>query len=255
MLKALLFDVDGTLADNERDGHRVAFNKAFAEFDLDWCWSTELYSHLLAITGGKERLYHFINNWHPLIPEVINLDDFINKLHQHKTTLYNAIIQRGGIKLRPGILRLLHQAYDMAGLKLAIVTTTSLENVLTLLRVNIGDEALDWFEVIAAGSQVTAKKPAPDIYQYALQKLDVEPSACIAFEDSAIGLRAAKAADIANVVITTTDYTRNQDFTGAALVLESLGDADTPCRQIAGHLRAPEQIDLAFIRQLHEASI
>ncbi len=249
-LQALLFDVDGTLVDNERDGHRVAFNQAFAEFDLDWYWSVELYGKLLQVTGGQERLQYFVDNWYPLVPEVIDLKSFITKLHNRKTAIYQKLLKQGHISLRPGISRLLEQART-EGLKLVIVTTTSLSNVESLLGLHLGPEAIKWFTVIAAGSQVSAKKPAPDIYQYALDQLKLPASTCMAFEDSAIGLQAARAAGITNVVITTTDYTNGQDFTGAKLVLNSLGDSTKPCRQIAGIIQVPEQIDLAVLHKLH----
>lgn len=250
-LTALLFDVDGTLADTERDGHRIAFNRAFAEMDLDWCWSTQLYDELLKVTGGKERLHYFIHTMHPPLPEVRNLNNFIIELHRCKTRIYNEILHQGGIPLRPGIARLLQEA-KTTGLKLGIVTTTSRENVLTLLKVTLGETAINWFDVIAAGAEVAAKKPAPDIYLHAIQQLGVKPTSCVAFEDSTIGLKAAYSAGIEKIIITVTDYTRAQDFTGATLVLEHLGEPDNFCQQLAGKFVVPNYIDVNYIAQLFE---
>lgn len=252
-LEALLFDVDGTLADTERDGHRVAFNRAFAELDLDWSWSVETYGRLLAVTGGQERLHHFIATLHPAVPAAVDLDAFVADLHRCKTRCYAQILAQGGIPLRPGISRLLQEARS-AGLKLALATTSALENVTALLETTLGEEACGWFEAIAAGNLAVAKKPAPDLYQHALRQLGVTPTACVAFEDSEAGLRAARAAGIGTVVITVTDYTRDQDFRGATVVLDSLGEPMAPCQQITGLRQIPGWVDLTVVRQLHEVS-
>jgi HAD superfamily hydrolase (TIGR01509 family) len=249
-LKALLFDVDGTLADTERDGHRIAFNRAFAKLSLDWCWSAELYGQLLAITGGRERLQHFIATMYPPLPALSDLNEFIAELHRCKTRIYNEILHTEGIPLRPGIARLLREA-KATGLKLGIVTTTSRENVLTLLRITLGETAINWFDIIAAGEDVTTKKPAPDIYLYALQRLEINAANCIAFEDSAIGLQAAHKAGIDKVIITVTDYTRAQDFTGATLVVENLGEIDIPCQQLAGNFKIQGCVDVACLQKCY----
>jgi len=251
-LEALLLDLDGTLADTEREGHRVAFNRAFAERGLDWCWSVESYGRLLAVTGGKERIAHFIATRQPTLPEGVDLDAFIAELHRRKTHLYTQALAQGGIPPRPGVLRLLREARS-AGLKLAIVTTTTPQNVTALIEATLGREGLDWFAVIAAGDLVPAKKPAPDIYRYALRRLGVGPGACVAFEDSAAGLRAARGAGIGTVVIIVNDYTRDQDFTDAAQVLDGLGEPAAPCRRMAGLLDAPGWVDLEWVRRLHRA--
>jgi HAD superfamily hydrolase (TIGR01509 family) len=247
-LQALIFDVDGTLADTERDGHRVAFNAAFAEAGLDWHWSVELYGQLLAITGGKERIRHFVATCQPPLPPGEDLNALIARLHQAKTRHYTALLAQGGIPLRPGVKRLLQEA-RAAGIRLAIATTTTPENVTALLEHTL-PESLSWFEVIAAGDIVPAKKPAPDIYFYTLEQMGLPPQACLAFEDSENGLRSAQQAGIPTVV-TVNDYTRDQDFSGAALVLDHLGEPEDPFRVLAGTMGSHRYFTLELARQIH----
>ena len=250
-LKALLFDVDGTLADTERDGHRVAFNHAFDEVGLDWNWSVEVYGDLLSVTGGKERIRYYIEKYRPAVPPQDDLDDFIAGLHQRKTHFYTDALKRGAIPLRPGVLRLLQEARE-AGLALGIATTTTPENVNALLEAGIGPEAVDWFGVIAAGDVVPAKKPAPDIYTYAMEKLGLTPEVCVAFEDSGHGVRSAADAGIGTVVVTVNGYTREQDFSDAALVVDSFGEPDAPCELLAGRMDGSSYVDLSLVHGLHE---
>jgi HAD superfamily hydrolase (TIGR01509 family) len=231
-LAALIFDVDGTLADTERDGHRVAFNQAFAEAGLDWHWDVPRYGELLAVTGGKERMRHYLDRYRPDWPRPTDLDALIARLHAAKTRHYTALLSEGGIPLRPGVERLLREA-RAAGVRLAIATTTTPENVTALLAHALAPEALSWFEVIAAGDIVPAKKPAPDIYHYALEKMRLSPTECLAFEDSENGLLAARGAGL-RTVITINDYTRDHDFNGATLVLDQLGEPGQPFSQLSG---------------------
>jgi HAD superfamily hydrolase (TIGR01509 family) len=230
-LAAFIFDVDGTLADTERDGHRVAFNQAFAEAGLDWHWDVDLYGALLAVTGGKERMRYYLDQYRPDWVRPAGLDRLIAQLHAAKTRFYTELLAHGGIPLRPGVGRLLDEARS-AGIRLAIATTTTPENVTALLAHALAPEAVDWFEVIAAGDVVPAKKPAPDIYQYALAKLGMDAEECLAFEDSVNGLRAARDAGL-RTVITVNDYTLEQDFTDAALVLDQLGEPTAPFSVLA----------------------
>ncbi len=221
-LKALIFDVDGTLADTERDGHRVAFNQAFAEAGLDWHWDVATYGQLLKVTGGKERIRYFIDSFKPTLDAGVELHNFIPALHQSKTRHFVTLLQSGAIPLRPGVERLLNEA-RAAGLRLAIATTTTPENVTTLLTATLGKESIDWFDVIAAGDVVPEKKPAPDIYLFVLQKLGLKASECLAFEDSDNGLLSATGAGLITIV-TVNGYTREQDFSAAALVLDQLDE-------------------------------
>ena len=231
-LEALLFDVDGTLADTERDGHRVAFNRAFRDAGLDWDWDVDLYEKLLAVTGGKERIRFYLDAFNRDFARPADLDDFIAELHRAKTDHYTRLLSEGRIPLRPGVERLLREARD-AGLRLAIATTTTPANVEALLVHTLGPEAMDWFEVIAAGDIVPAKKPAPDIFVWALEQMGLAPDAGLAFEDSENGIRAATGAGLPTIV-TLNDYTRDHAVDDALLVLDQLGEPGAPARVLAG---------------------
>lgn len=226
MLNALLFDVDGTLADTERDGHRPAFNAAFREYGLDWDWDVALYGQLLAVTGGKERMKFYVEKFRPDYVKPTDFDDMVAELHKAKTRHYTRMLAEGGIPLRPGVKRLLAEA-RAAGLILGVATTTTPENVTALLRHSLAADGPDWFDVIAAGDIVPAKKPAPDIYTWAMAQLGLQPEDCLAFEDSENGIRASMGAGL-RTVVTVNDYTRDHDFTGALAVLTDLGEMDAP---------------------------
>lgn len=248
-LKALIFDVDGTLADTERDGHRPAFNQAFAEAGLDWHWDVALYGELLAVTGGKERIKHYIDHYRPDYNKPANFDEMVAELHRNKTRHYADLAAKGGIPMRTGVKRLLNDARE-AGLRLAIATTTTPQNVTVLLEHSLGAGSADWFEVIAAGDIVPAKKPAPDIYFYALERMDLPASECLAFEDSENGLRASLAAGL-RTLVTVNDYTLDHDFCGAAAVLTSLGEPDEPNQWLGGLKLDQPYVDLAYLHMLH----
>jgi HAD superfamily hydrolase (TIGR01509 family) len=226
MIKALLFDVDGTLADTERDGHRPAFNAAFQEFGLDWHWDVPLYGQLLAVTGGKERMKYYVENFRPDYVKPADFDVMVAELHKAKTAHYTRMLGQGGIPLRPGVKRLLLEARAQ-GLILGVATTTTPENVTELLRHSLAPDGPQWFQVIAAGDIVPAKKPAPDIYVWAMQQLGLKPEECVAFEDSENGIRASLGANL-RTVVTINDYTRDHVFTGALAVLSDLGEPDAP---------------------------
>lgn len=246
-LEAILFDVDGTLADTERDGHRIAFNRAFEVHGLDWHWDVELYGRLLAVTGGKERIRHYVEQENREKPS--GFDALVAELHRDKTKFYGEILEEGKIPMRPGVKRLLLEAMER-GLKLAVVTTTTPENVTTLLRCSLDRDAEKWFDVIAAGDIVPAKKPAPDIYFWALERLGLPPQACIAVEDSENGIRASRAAGV-KTVITITDYTKGHDFEGAAAILSDLGEPDAPFRILRGMSHGKSHADVDLFERWH----
>lgn len=248
-IRAVLFDVDGTLADTERDGHRLAFNAAFAEFGLTWNWDAELYGELLTITGGKERIRHYMEKYIQDKLSRSGLNDWIADLHKAKTRHFVALLERGEIPLRPGVARLIHQLRE-AKIKIAIATTTSPENVSALLKSTLGENSPDWFNVIGAGDIVPGKKPAPDIYLWVLNQLGLPARHCIAVEDSENGLRAALAAGL-NTVVTVSDYTRQQNFSGAALVLSNLGEPTQPFTVLAGNVQGRRWVDAEMLAGLN----
>jgi HAD superfamily hydrolase (TIGR01509 family) len=223
MVKALIFDVDGTLAETE-EGHREAFNAAFAEAGLDWAWDIDLYRDLHRVTGGKERMRHYADRLG--ISRADLSDAALAKLHRRKNELYSERVRAGQCPLRPGVERLI-RASHASGLRLAICTTTSRVNVNALIEATLGPGGLDLFEVIVAGEDAPAKKPAPDAYLLVLKALQLRPDECLAFEDSRNGLMAAQAAEIATVV-TPSRYTSEEAFDGAALVLPDLGEFHLP---------------------------
>ncbi|MFC1672516.1 HAD-IA family hydrolase [Pseudomonadota bacterium] len=210
-MKALIFDVDGTLADTE-DAHREAFNDAFKDFGFDWNWDQVLYKKLLKVTGGKQRIRFFLEDHDPAMLEQGDIDERIAEMHKVKTTHFVQRLKNGQVPLRPGIEDLINEA-RAKDLTIAIATTTTPVNVRTLLSVNLGDEALDWFACIGDGGEVPVLKPEPDVYNWVLDKLGLEPGETLALEDSHNGLVACERADIPCLIV-TNEYTEGQDFTG-----------------------------------------
>ena len=235
-LKALIFDVDGTLADTE-EAHRNAFNEAFQRHGLDWNWSKPRYAQLLATAGGKERLAAHIDSL-PLGPtERLALTARIAAIHAAKTDIYGSMVAAGQVSLRDGVAALIDAA-AAANVQLAIASTTTLANIETLLRATLGRHAIHRFAVVGAGDQVRHKKPAPEIYRFVLRELARSPRECVAIEDSRNGLMAAKAAGL-HTLVTPNFWTRTQDFSAADWVLPSLGKLDV--RAIDEHLNAERE--------------
>lgn len=248
-LQALIFDVDGTLADTE-EAHRCAFNKSFEQAGLDWHWSVELYTKLLGVTGGKERIKYFIDISNPTIPkEVENIDQYIAKLHQEKTHYYKMLAHEGEIPLRPGVERLIRQAHEQ-GYKLAIATTTTAANVDALFAVTLGTEILAWFDAVVTGEDVTRKKPDPEVYQIALDRLGLTGRDCLAFEDSELGVAAAKAAGI-ETIVTQNNFTHHHDFSKAILVLDHLGEPSQSFQILKGNANGHHIVDMELLTKLH----
>jgi len=218
-IEALIFDVDGTLADTE-EAHRTAFNEAFKRHRLGWHWSREEYRGLLDVTGGKERLTAYIDSLGLRASERFWLGELVPDLHAEKTRVYTAFVAEGGVPLRPGVEALLDDALA-AGCRLAIASTTTAANIDALLHAALGPRALDRFNVIACGDQVRRKKPAPDIYKLALAGLGLDADRAIAFEDSANGLRSAQAAGLWTVV-TPNFWTELSDLGAAELLRPDL---------------------------------
>lgn len=221
-LKALLFDVDGTLAETERDGHRVAFNRAFAEHGLDWFWDERLYGELLAITGGRERIVHYARRYRPEWLEQDGAELRITAIHRSKNRHFADLLGDGGIRLRPGLARWLDEARQ-AGLRLGIVTTTSRENLEALLAKTMNDDLASAFTLRVCGQDVTRKKPDPECYRIALNALGLPPTQVLAVEDSRNGLEAACGAGL-RAVIVRSFYFRDERFDEAALVIDEFSE-------------------------------
>lgn len=230
-LQSLIFDVDGTLAETE-EYHRKAFNQTFVDAGLDWHWSRERYRDLLAVSGGKERILHFLKEEDPQQIHRENLYEWIAGLHQAKTALYTGMMASGEIELRPGVERLIRESHR-AGLRLAIATTTSMANITALFDATLGQDVLEWFEVIGAAEQASVKKPDPSVYLWVVEQLGLSPAECLAIEDTHNGVRAASGAGIP-VVVTQSYYSEGEDFSGALAVLSHLGEPDQPYQVLAG---------------------
>jgi len=217
VLKALIFDVDGTLAETE-ELHRASFNHVFEQFGLDWQWSHEAYGKLLTTTGGKERIARFVQE--------LGLPPFeasrIAKMHAAKNARYAEAVATGALRLRPGIVPLIRDAIKH-GLKLGIATTTSRSNLSALLENCLSKPERDHLTAIICGEDVGRKKPDPEVYLLCLAKLNLGAAEAIAFEDSAVGLAAARTAQIATI-ITPSAYTKGDDFSGALAVLPEVPD-------------------------------
>lgn len=219
-LQALIFDVDGTLADTEH-AHLAAFNHAFAHEGTGWHWDLPTYTQLLEISGGKERMLH---HWKQVQPGLTDLgggvEDTIARLHELKTAAYERAVRDGAVQLRPGVRELIEAAHA-DGLRLAIATTTSPVNIAALLRQAIGPDWRQLFAVVEDASTAPRKKPDPMVYTQTLARLGMPAAACLAFEDSANGLAAARAAGLATIV-TPTSFTAHHDFSGALRLLPDL---------------------------------
>jgi len=225
-MKALIFDCDGVLADTERDGHRVAFNRGFRRKGLKVEWDVELYGGLLQIAGGKERMRHYFeeNGWPA---NIVDQDGFIRELHRLKTALFMEIIESGQLPLRPGIERIVDEAIA-DNMILAVCSTSNEKAVHLIVDKLLGPERKERFQAILAGDVVPRKKPDPGIYNLAREKLDLKPEDCMVIEDNRNGLLAAKSAGM-YCVVTTNSYTRDEDFSEADGIYAELGDHPGAC--------------------------
>ncbi|MDR0641833.1 MAG: HAD-IA family hydrolase [Treponema sp.] len=221
-LRALLFDCDGVLAETERDGHRVAYNRAMKSLGIDAQWQADEYGELVLISGGKERLKYYFEKDRAKFPDDKFGTELIQKIYVEKTAIFKEMVNRGDMPPRPGIARIVEEAHG-AGILLFVCSTSHRESVEALLKKNYGEQVFSWFTELFCGDVVAKKKPAPDIYLLAKNKYGLDPACCCVIEDSRNGLLAAKAAGM-RCLITKSYYTRHEDFSEADGVASSLGD-------------------------------
>lgn len=240
-LRALLLDVDGTVADTERYGHRPAYNRAFRKLGLGFRWGPRLYRELLEQPGGKERLLHYVRHHQPDLGAhaaafAADPEAWVEAVHQLKSRYFQRYLRKGRVPLRPGVARLIREA-DAAGLRVALVSNASRASLAPVLRYGLGEELSTRIDLIVSGEDVQRKKPAPDTYLLALSKLGLSADQCVALEDSAMGLKAAVAAGVPTIV-TTNANTEGDDFSSAVMVLDGCGEPDQPVRSARGTLEA-----------------
>jgi HAD superfamily hydrolase (TIGR01509 family) len=243
MTRALLFDCDGVLADTERDGHLVAFNQMWRELGVPWQWTLEQYAEKLKIGGGKERIASLADDGDFRAAYAVPASrdawlETVGQWHRRKSEIFKQLVASGAIPGRPGVRRLAREALD-AGWTVAVCSTSALASVQAVLAHVVGVDTAAGFAGVFAGDIVKAKKPAPDIYNYAAEQLDLSPHACVVIEDSRNGLLAATAAGMA-CVVTVNRLTEGEDFSEAALVLSSLGDLDGELARVIANRSAAQ---------------
>lgn len=223
-LKALIFDCDGVLAETERDGHRVAYNKAMTEFGIADQWDTELYAKLVTISGGKERLKYFFDLDEKKFPREKFAPELVQKIYDRKTIIFKEMVETGLLPPRSGIARIIKEAHDNNVL-LFVCSTSHLDSVTALVRKNFGGTYLSWFTELFCGDVVAKKKPTSDIYNLVKTKYELDPSLCCVVEDTRNGLLAAKGAGM-NCIVTPSYYSSEEDFSEADLIVSNLGDPE-----------------------------
>ena len=246
-LKAIFFDMDGTIIDTEKDGHRVAFNEAFARLGIKAEWTVGRYHQLLQIAGGKERMkYFFQNDGKGILPQGTSLDEVVQQLHNLKTEIFISLIEKGNLPLRPGIKRIMLEANEK-GILLGICTTSNEKAVKAIVRTLLSEVKID---LILAGDMVSNKKPDPEIYLSALQITGLQTDEVLVIEDSENGVIAGKEAGI-KVLITVNEYTKNENQTLADAVVSSLGDENEKSKLLAGSITIGES-GIIYLKDLYE---
>lgn len=250
-MSGLIFDCDGVLADTERDGHRVAFNQAFRELGVPIEWSEETYGRKLQIAGGKERMASELTpdfaRANGLPSDAQGRAAVLADWHRRKTAIYTEIVAAGRLPTRPGVQRIMTEAQE-TGWALAVASTSAEPSVRAILEQAIGPERAGRVEVLA-GDVVPAKKPAPDIYLLALERLGLEASDALVIEDSRNGLRAAVGAGL-RCVMTVNGYTEDEENTDAILVVTSLGDPDGERTRVVANRSAAQPGDFITLADL-----
>ncbi len=251
-LKAIIFDMDGTLADTE-EIHRQSFNTAFEEYKLDCHWNQTLYKELLSISGGRERIRRFIVENNLVTEKQISITDLAKEIHTRKSDIYRQRLIDGHVGFRNGVSRLLADAIN-TNITLAIATSSSYQNVETLLKAALGDNFSENFKTIVTCEDISEQKPSPAIYQLVLNKIGINPNHCVAIEDTYNGNKSATSAGI-TTVITTHMFTLDDEFDGASLVVNQLGEPDSPMKVLSGNTHGSNYVTLELLDQLIEDNI
>lgn len=247
MLQALIWDLDGTLAETERDGHLVAFNEAFRAHALPWQWGVDEYRKLLRISGGKERLHHDFEGRAGVPSDPAEREALIASVHAEKNRCYTRIVRQGGIGLRPGVKRLIREA-QAAHLRLAIATTTSRASADALLAQQFGPGWPALFAAVVCGEDVPRRKPDPQVYELCLEWLDLDPEEAIVIEDSSNGLAAARGAGLP-VLVTRSIFFASDPYPGAMAVCDNLDAPAMPSPGLVGAQAA--YVDVPRLREWH----
>ena len=249
-LSAVLFDVDGTIAETE-EYHRKSFNESFKEFNLDWFWDEAIYKELINVGGGKERIMYHIKRAWPEMLNYKNLSKYIDSIHKIKNEIFEDFMKDMVIKPRKGVIRLINELKERK-IRLAIVSSSSESNILNLfnnaLKININEK----FDIIAHGDITKNKKPSPEIYEWTLEKMRLPPQSCLAIEDSPRGMESALRANI-NVVVTPSILTSGEKFDGAKLVVSDLGEFDEPFQKISGEDFGYEYVCYDMLQKINES--
>ncbi len=247
LLSAVLFDVDGTIAETE-EIHRKSFNESFKEFNLDWFWDEAIYKELINIGDGIERIDYYIKRAWPEMMEYKNLTKYINSIHKVKNEIFEDYILESEIKPRPGVVRLIKELKENK-VRIAIVSSTSESNLLTLFREGLNIDPINTFDLIAHGECTKNKRPSPEIYEWILEKLRLPPQSCIAIEDSLRGVESAKNASV-NILVTPSTFTKDEDFSDAKLVVSNLGEPDAPFDKIKGKVYGNNYVNIDLLTKL-----
>ncbi len=249
LLSAVLFDVDGTIAETE-ELHRKSFNESFKEFNLDWFWDEAIYKELINVGSGIERIEYYIKRAWPEMMEYKNLTKYINSIHKVKNEIFEDYILESEIKPRPGVTRLIKELRENS-VRMAIVSSTSEKNLLKLFKEGLNIDPINTFDLIAHGDCTKNKRPSPEIYEWILEKLRLPPQSCIAIEDSLRGLESAKNAEL-NVLVTPSIFTNEEDFSNAKLVISNLGEPEVPFETIKGNNFGIDFVNIDLLAKLLE---
>ena len=248
-LSAVLFDVDGTIAETE-EFHRKAFNESFKEFNLDWFWDEAIYKELINVGGGKERIEYHINRAWPEMLDIKNLNKYIKSIHDTKNEIYGDIMKENKVYFRPGILRLIRDLKKNE-IKVALVSSASEKNLISLFKDGLKTDHKKLFDFIAHGDITKNKKPSPEIYEWTLEKLKLPSSGCVAIEDSPRGLDSALKANL-KVVVTPSKLSSCESFSGANLVVSDLGDENKPFKVISGNTYGFKVVNYKLLSKLNK---